>query len=262
MAVQRNPYRYWEDERGKSDYRSKQTQAFSFVRQMLRQSEYLRDSNRVNPGPMRNTRAVTADSKTQIPHDIRNEDMWGWQSWLKPGIYLEESTVSDSLLEVVESGYSEYLQIDETHRPDQYEPGQVITPVQKVRVYTHHQSVASTEWIINHNLGSYPSVELLNSDLKEIDGSVIHLSPNTTKVVFTVAITGYARLIVRTTAFFTFEQIQPAQEWHIVHNLGYLPSVELLSSDRKEIEGNVVHTSLNSIRVEFTTPIGGYALLN
>lgn len=99
MAVQENPYGYWEDERSEADYRSRETQASALTRQMLRQPEYLLTRNRVNPGPFRNLRARAADSVPQVPHQSCNEEMWGWQRWTETSEYLSESEVSDNLLE-------------------------------------------------------------------------------------------------------------------------------------------------------------------
>ena len=99
MAVQTNPYRYWEDERDGSDYRSRETQASSLTRQMLRQPEYLLQSNRVNPGPGRNVRALTADAQEPVPHHTCSEDVWGWQQWTETGEYLAPSPTSSNLLE-------------------------------------------------------------------------------------------------------------------------------------------------------------------
>lgn len=99
MAVQSDPYRYWEGERENSDYRSRQTQASSLTRQMLRQVEYLRNSNRVNPGPNRNARSRAADTLPQFSHNTCSEDLWGWQKWAEPRENLTKSDVSNNLLE-------------------------------------------------------------------------------------------------------------------------------------------------------------------
>ena len=99
VAVQQNPYQYWNDERSESDYRSKETQASSLTRQMLRQPEYLRSRNRVNPGPLRNSRAAAANSTPQFPHTTCNEDVWGWQKWTETSEYRTSSDVSNNLLE-------------------------------------------------------------------------------------------------------------------------------------------------------------------
>jgi hypothetical protein len=97
MSVQNNPFLEWENGKENRDYRSSETQSSSLTRQMLRQEEYLRVSNRVNPGPYRNTRAKNAPD--QEPHNTCNEDIWGWQKWTERDENLTQSSVSSNLLE-------------------------------------------------------------------------------------------------------------------------------------------------------------------
>lgn len=101
MAVNQNPYEKWQELRSGSDYRSTDTQITSLVRQQLSQSEYLRTSSRVNPGPLRNSRAAIADGATQLPHPVGSEDMWGWQQWtmISPD-GLTEPPEAENLLEI------------------------------------------------------------------------------------------------------------------------------------------------------------------
>lgn len=60
--------------------------------------------------------------------------------------------------------------------------------------YVHVQSTASTTWIINHNMGFRPSVELLDTGSQEIDGEIAHPSTNQTVVTLNPASAGLARL--------------------------------------------------------------------
>jgi hypothetical protein len=99
VAVQKNPYQRWAEVRRDSDYRSRETQASSLTRQMLSNPEYLRNRNRVNPGPVRNLRALAADSADQVPHGTCNEDIWGWQRWTEAGEYLIPTDLATNLLE-------------------------------------------------------------------------------------------------------------------------------------------------------------------
>lgn len=100
MAVNNNPYEKWEELKASSDYRSTDTQITSLVRQQLSQSEYLRVSNRVNPGPYRNLRVSVAESRAQVPHPLGSEDMWGWQKWTEADpSELQEPSVAEGLLE-------------------------------------------------------------------------------------------------------------------------------------------------------------------
>ncbi len=59
--------------------------------------------------------------------------------------------------------------------------------------YTHTQSVAASTWIINHNLGYEPTVQLRSSGGAVIGGDVEHPSINQARAVFAGAIAGKAR---------------------------------------------------------------------
>ena len=61
---------------------------------------------------------------------------------------------------------------------------------------------------------------------------------------------------------YTHTQASAASTWTINHNLGFRPSVELLSTGSQEIEGDVVHTSTNQTVVTFTSAVAGFARLN
>jgi hypothetical protein len=99
MAVNKNPYREWQKGRRIADYRCTDTQITSLVRQQLSQPNYLRGSNRVNPGPGRNQRAKLADEATQLPHPLGSEDMWGWQRWTSISETIRETPLADGLVE-------------------------------------------------------------------------------------------------------------------------------------------------------------------
>lgn len=60
--------------------------------------------------------------------------------------------------------------------------------------YFHVQSTASTEWIINHNLGKYPSVTVIDSAGTEVNGEVNYTSLNTVTIKFSAAFSGKATL--------------------------------------------------------------------
>lgn len=74
---------------------------------------------------------------------------------------------------------------------------ELVTPDQIAGVvaYIHSQSTAATTWIINHNLGYRPTVELLDSGSQEIDGEVAHPTVNQTVVTLNPATAGLARLL-------------------------------------------------------------------
>ena len=60
----------------------------------------------------------------------------------------------------------------------------------------------------------------------------------------------------------TFEHIQAAADstWTVNHNLGFRPSVTVLSTGGLEMLAEVLHTSLNQALVYFDTPMAGVAV--
>jgi len=59
--------------------------------------------------------------------------------------------------------------------------------------FTHYQPTAASQWIVNHNLGFRPSVEIMDSASQEIEGDVFHPSPNQTIINLNPATAGLAR---------------------------------------------------------------------
>lgn len=83
-----------------------------------------------------------------------------------------------------------------------------VTPVAPVQVrvapatvvggtaaYQFAQAIPTSTWVINHNLGFSPVVQTFSTGGEEIEGAVIHLTPNTTQVSFAAPIAGTARAI-------------------------------------------------------------------
>lgn len=59
-------------------------------------------------------------------------------------------------------------------------------------------------------------------------------------------------------AFSDFTQtFSAAAEWVVNHNLGRKPLVAVSSTGGVEVEANVVHMSVNQLRVFFTVPLAG-----
>ena len=50
--------------------------------------------------------------------------------------------------------------------------------------------------------------------------------------------------------------------WTITHNLGFLPNVTVFNSANGMVEGNVVHTSINALTIDFSASFSGYAVLS
>lgn len=62
-------------------------------------------------------------------------------------------------------------------------------------------------------------------------------------------------------AGFNFTQDSPDTTWNINHNLGYRPSVELMSTGGLEMIGQVLHISVNQVQVSFNEAVSGFARL-
>lgn len=60
--------------------------------------------------------------------------------------------------------------------------------------YTHTQSVASDTWTIVHNLGSYPSVTIVDSAGDEVEGELKYISGNELHLIFSASFGGVAYL--------------------------------------------------------------------
>lgn len=74
-------------------------------------------------------------------------------------------------------------------------PSQVLNFVLPISgSYTHTQSGASSTWTINHNLGYYPSVSVVDSGENLVIGDVTYISTNTLSVSFTASFGGKAYL--------------------------------------------------------------------
>ena len=60
--------------------------------------------------------------------------------------------------------------------------------------YLHVQDIASAEWNINHNLGKYPSVTVIDSAGSEVIGEIEYIDTNNVKIKFASGFSGKATL--------------------------------------------------------------------
>lgn len=60
--------------------------------------------------------------------------------------------------------------------------------------YMHYQSDASDEWTIVHNLGKFPSVTVIDSANRQIEGEVNYISLNEVRITFSASFSGRASL--------------------------------------------------------------------
>lgn len=60
--------------------------------------------------------------------------------------------------------------------------------------YIHNQSVASSEWLIPHNLGFYPNVTVMDSTKRKVLTDIEYIDNNNLKIIATAAFAGNAYL--------------------------------------------------------------------
>ena len=74
-------------------------------------------------------------------------------------------------------------------------PNQVLNLVYPVASrHVHTQGTASTTWTINHSLGGYPSVTVVDSSKTVVYGEVAYISTSQVVVHFSSAFSGFAYL--------------------------------------------------------------------
>lgn len=60
--------------------------------------------------------------------------------------------------------------------------------------YLHKQNIPSDEWVINHNLGKYPAVSIMDSAKNEVVGEIIYHNENSLTAKFKGEFSGKATL--------------------------------------------------------------------
>jgi hypothetical protein len=58
--------------------------------------------------------------------------------------------------------------------------------------YVHTQAAPLSTWVVTHNLGFYPSVTVVDTTRREIEGDVVHDSINQATIFFSAAFSGSA----------------------------------------------------------------------
>ena len=61
--------------------------------------------------------------------------------------------------------------------------------------YTHNQTSAAAEWVVNHNLVRQPSITILNTASMTVIANIIHISVNQARVYFSTPVAGRALCI-------------------------------------------------------------------
>jgi len=73
---------------------------------------------------------------------------------------------------------------------------------------------------------------------------------------------GTVNTLVNENKSYTHNQISPASEWAITHNLGKYPSVDVVDSGGNLVIGDVEFINSNKIVINFNAAFAGTAYLN
>lgn len=61
---------------------------------------------------------------------------------------------------------------------------------------------------------------------------------------------------------YTHVQETASASWTVVHNLGKRPAVQVVDTAGTQVEGDVTHLDLNTVRIDFTAAFSGRATCN
>ncbi len=109
-------------------------------------------------------------------------------------------SVSDQLVVQIQEAYDKYTKQIEITSTETVHTIKLIsrddTFIQDTIAYAHihDQPVPQSSWVINHNLGKYPSVTIVDSANDEVVGEVKYNSVNQLTVSFSAAFSGKAYL--------------------------------------------------------------------
>lgn len=116
------------------------------------------------------------------------------------GEYYESDNVEDVLQEIATmiKGQDEASEITIDDEGGFFASNNVEGALQELgviaRTYDYHQTQASSEWIIVHNLNKYPSVRTFDDQQYELIGNVFYISRDEVRIEFSAEFSGTAYL--------------------------------------------------------------------
>lgn len=103
---------------------------------------------------------------------------------------LEVDNLETEIIDVTENVDGEIKETEEIEGGVGDFFGYVVRPT--VANYIHKQGVAADVWYVNHNLGKYCSVMVVDSAKQVVCPDIVYLDKNTVKIISTGAFTGWA----------------------------------------------------------------------
>lgn len=140
----------------------------------------------------------------------------------------------------------------------------------ELTLYTHTQSLASTEWIINHGLNTTGvQVQVFDNqgrvvipdEITVTDSNHVTIELNTAFVGRAVVLTGHNDGSVKPTYSYTHYQSVAESSWVINHGLGYNPIVRVFIGNNEVQPMAIEHNSNQTVTISFSQPYVGLAKL-
>jgi hypothetical protein len=134
--------------------------------------------------------------------------------------------------------------------------------------YIHNQDAASATWNISHNLNSGTvSVQVFDTNGRMLlPNDITIVDKDTVTVTFNTAIAGRASVLIGNmvgapapTYGYEYTQTSPSTTWTVNHGLGYYPVVRVFIGSEEVQPAQIIHDSVNSLRIIFTAPYVGVA---
>jgi hypothetical protein len=133
----------------------------------------------------------------------------------------------------------------------------------EIGMHKYVQPVASSTWVINHNLNTpFVMVQVFDGNNQMVipDEIIIDSSSQVT-VSLGVAIIGSAVILTgsldgqqKPTFSYEFNQTSPLSTWVVTHNLGYQPIVRVFSGAYEIQPASIFHNSANQVTISFLSP--------
>ena len=138
----------------------------------------------------------------------------------------------------------------------------------EINTFLHSQPNASAQWQINHGLNSGTvQVQVFGNDNKMVIPNEITIIDKDNVIVdFGIPFSGRAIIMIGSTDGnsrpdfgFEYDQTSLATTWTVDHYLGYNPIVRVFVGNEEVQPAQIIHDSVNTTRIIFSTPYVGVA---
>lgn len=150
--------------------------------------------------------------------------------------------------------------------------------------YVYHGT--GSTWLIQHDLGDVPFVQIYNEQNELINGEIIQLDENTTQINFyegrdyevtkneeslrgfdvkvtdriPKSVTGYAVLIVTPSSQYVHHQTEPSKYWRVRHNLNNYVITQILDPELYVKLTSIKQINKSTTILEFSEEVTGHVL--